>query len=206
MRCFIAAVFLLGALMCPRNLEALDCPSGPFYPGSWQRAIDGDDIPEESQRRDAEARATLELLERTPIVFRGRIGSARYLSDPRKTNTPTSLLVFDHVEVLKGRLPATSSDRKAFIIGAEWCDHSCNGRTAMIVPRGETVVIAARPNRFADPSKAVDAITKRLIYKGRIDAVLGMCFGGPLPPMALEILNAPDDEIARLKREYLPRR
>jgi hypothetical protein len=33
-----------------------------------------------------------------------------------------------------------------------------------------------------------------------------MCSGGPLTPATLELLNASDDEIARLKREYLPRR
>jgi hypothetical protein len=33
-----------------------------------------------------------------------------------------------------------------------------------------------------------------------------MCGVGPLTPAALELLNASDDEIARLKREYPPRR
>jgi hypothetical protein len=90
-------------------------------------AADGVDASVEQQPHDAEARATLESLERTPIIFRGRFASARYLSDLRKTNVPTSLLIFDHVEVLKGRLPKTAADGKAFIIKEEWCDGSCIG-------------------------------------------------------------------------------
>jgi hypothetical protein len=203
MRCFIAAVLLIGTLICPKEAKALDCA----WPGGWQyEAADGVDAPVEKQRHDAEARATLESLERTPIIFRGRFASARYLSDLRKTNVPTSLLIFDHVEILKGRLPRTSIDGKAFIIKEEWCNGSCIGKERHW-PKGDTVVISARPNDFVDPSRAVDFASKRVVYKGRIDAVLGVCSrGGVLSPMALELLNAPDDEIARLKREYLPRR
>lgn len=69
-------------------------------------------------------------------------------------------------------------------------------------PRGETVVVGVHPNNFVDPSKAVESISKRLVYKGRVDAVLGMCDSGRLTPLALDLLSAPDDEIARLKREY----
>jgi hypothetical protein len=203
MRGFIAALLLLGALVCPEKVEALDCG---WVPRQWYRAADGGEVSVEKERHDTEARATLELLERIPIVFRGRIASAGYLSDPRKTNTPASLLVFDHVEIFKGRLAKTSRDRKAFIIREEWCDGLCRGRTAGLGSRGETVVVGAHPNHFVDPSKAVESVSKRLIYKGRIDAVLGMCRSGRLTPMALELLNAPEDEIVRLKREYLPLR
>jgi hypothetical protein len=205
MRCFALAVLLIGVLICPKEVEALDCTPGPS--ASWYRAADGVDTPAEQQRHDAESRATLERLERTPIIFRGRFASARYLSDLRKTNVPTSLLLFDDVEILKGHLPKTSTDKKAFIIKEEWCDHSCIGKVTLWWHPGDTVVIGARPNDFADPSGAVDFASKRVVYKGRIDAVLGMCdSGGGLSPTALELLNAPDDEIARLKREYLPRR
>lgn len=203
MRCLIAAALLVGAVVCSKEVQALDCgrPAGWHY-----EAADGVDAPMEKLRHDAEARATLESLERTPIIFRGRFASARYLSDLRKTNVPTSLLIFDDVEILKGRLPRTSTDRKAFIIKEEWCDGSCIGKERHW-PQGDTVVIGARPNSFGDPSRAVDFASKRVVYKGRIDAVLGMCDrGGALSPMALELLNATDDEIARLKREYLPRR
>jgi hypothetical protein len=200
-------LLLLGALVCPGKVEALECGTSAFFPSSWQRAANSGDVPPERQSRDKEARATLELLERTPIVFRGRVASARYLSDLRKTNTPTSLIAFDHVVVLKGRLAATSRDRKAFIIREQWCDYRCNhGAASAQWPPGETFLVGAHPNEFADPSKAMDFERKRVIYKGRIDAVLGMCDGGRLKPLALEVLNASDDEIVRLKHDYEPRR
>jgi hypothetical protein len=204
MRRFVAAVLLIGALVCPMEAAALDCA----VPGSWLfQAADGVEASAEKQRQDGEARAVLARLELTPIIFRGRLASARYLSDIRKTNTPYSLLVFDRVEVLKGRLPKTSIDRKAFILIQEWCDHSCGDRkAAQWWPRDKAAVVAVQPNEFVDPSKAVGSESKRVIYKGRIDAVLGMCGVGPLTPAALELLNASDDEIARLKREYPPRR
>jgi hypothetical protein len=206
MRCIILAL-LLGALVFPKNTEALDCGTPlSYFPNSWQRTSNSDDVPVEEQRRGAEARATLERLERTPIIFRGRVASVRYLTDPRKTNTPTSLLAFDRVEVLKGRLITTSADRKAFILHEEWCDFRCSGRpVAMRWPPGKTFVVGADPNEFAEPSQAVDPLSKRLIYKGRIDAVVGMCRPGQLTPMALELWNASDDEIVRLKRDYQPR-
>lgn len=113
MRCLIAAFLLLSAIIYPETVERWIAPS----PSWWYRSVDGGEVPIEKQRHDAEARATLELLERTPIVF--RIASARYLSDLRKTNIPTSRIVFDHVEILKGRLSRASTDRKAFIIREE---------------------------------------------------------------------------------------
>jgi hypothetical protein len=205
MRCFIAVLLLLGALISPRRAAALDCPMLP--PSSWYQPADGSAIATEAQRRDAEARAALVQSERFPIVFRGRVVSARYLSDLRKGNTPTSLLVFDHVELLKGRFYRSPSDRKAFIIHEGWCDGSCEGRVAGIGRLGETVVLGVYPNRFANPSVAVEFSSKRIIYKGRIDALLGTCSGGALlPPEVIELLNAPAGEIARLKREYILRR
>jgi hypothetical protein len=204
MRFFIAAALLVGALVCPKHAGALDCGG----PGSWSfQAADGIETPAEKQLQDLQARAVLERLERTPVIFRGRLASARYLSDLRETNIPFSLLVFDNVEVLKGRLPRTSIDGKAFIIKQEWCDSDCGDRqAAQSWPRDKAVVVGAHPNEFVDPSNAVDSESNRVIHQGRIDAVLGMCSGGPLTAAALELLNASDDEIARLKREYLPRR
>src|SRR4051812_41565651 len=103
MRRFTAAVLLVGALVCPKEAEALDCTPEP---ASWMyEAADGVDTPAEQTHHDAEAGAALERLERTPIIFRGRIASARYLL---KTNGPVGLLAFDDVEILKGRLPRTS--------------------------------------------------------------------------------------------------
>src|ERR1700743_40038 len=185
MRRFIAAALLLAAFASPRKVEALSCASW-HVPSLWQRAANSGDVPAEQQRRDIEARARLEHLEHIPIVFRGRVASARYLTDPPKTNS--SLIVFDHVEVLKDRLTATSRDRKVFIIEERWCDHRCDyGAAPTQWPLGETFLVGAYPNNFADPSKAMDTERKRVIYRGRIDATLGMCDGGHLPPIALEL-------------------
>lgn len=202
MRRFTAAVLLVAtALVWPKVAEALDCGWGP-----WQyQAADDIEASAEEQARDLEARTRLDRLERTPIIFRGRIVSARYLSDLRKTNTPSILLVFDHVEVLKGRLAPASSDRRAFVIEEEWCDGTCPSTNLQSWRRGDIVVIGARPNSFADPSKAVEHDSNRIIYRGRIDAVLGLCDFPLMTPMDLELLNAPADEIDRLKRKY-PRR
>ncbi|MBR1234897.1 hypothetical protein [Bradyrhizobium sp. AUGA SZCCT0182] len=201
----IAALLLFGVLIAPQEAEALDCPMMP--PSSWYQPVNGGEISPEKQRSDTEARAALEILDRTPIVFRGRIASARYLSDLRKTNVPSSLIVFDQVEILKGRFFRSPTDRKAFIIKEEWCDGSCSRRIEDTWPHGKIVVVGAHPNRFADPSKAVDFDSKRIIYKGRIDAVLGMCGSYTLlPPVAVQLLSAPNEENARLKREYVLRR
>jgi hypothetical protein len=203
MRCFTAAVLLIGALVCSNEAEALDCTPGPA--GWMYQAADGVDTPVEQQRHDAEARAALERLERTPIIFRGRIASASYL---RKTKGPVGLLVFDDVEILKGSLPRTLVDRRVFVLQELWCDGGCRDDLTKRWPRGDTVVVAAGPNVYVGPSKAVEFPRfgySKFIYKGRVDAVLGLCSSG-LSPLALELLNAPDDEVARLKREYLQRR
>jgi hypothetical protein len=144
-------------------------------------------------------------LERIPIVFRGRIVSRRYLSDLRKTNTPASLLVFDHVEVFKGRLAKTSRDRNSSS-RRNGAMASAEARTAGIGSRGETVVVGAHRNHFVDPSKAVDVRQQTAHLQGANRCRIGMCRSGRLTPMALELLNAPEDEIVRLKREYLPLR
>jgi hypothetical protein len=203
MRCIIVAL-LFGALVYPKNVEALDCGTTWALPGWWQRAANSGNVSAEQQRRDAESRATLDLLERTPIVFRGRVASVRYLTGLLKVDTAINMIAFDHVEVLKGRLAATSSDRKAFILEERWCDGSCSSGAAIAKwPLGETVLVGVHPDEF---EKAPQSFSKRLNYKGRIDAVLGMCQPGRLTPTALELLNASDDETTRLKRDYQPRR
>ncbi|MDH2351461.1 hypothetical protein QCM80_12375 [Bradyrhizobium sp. SSUT112] len=203
MRAIVLAFSFLGALVFPEKVEALDCP---LPPNIWSHPVDGDEISREQQLRDAEDRLNLYRLEHAPIIFRGRVASTRYLSDIRKTSIPISLLVFDHVEILKGGLFTTSKDRKAFVISEKWCEYSCIGKPSMVAwPPGKIVVMAAYPNDFADPSKAVEFNSRRVVYRGRIDAVLGMCAGGPLSDRAVEILNNPG-EMARLKREFAPRR
>lgn len=199
MRVAIFALSLLGVLAWPEKVEALDCA---LPPNIWSRPAGSDEIAREKQLRDQEDRLSIYRLEQAPIIFRGRVASARYLSDIRKTNTPSSLLVFDHVEILKGRLFTASRDRRAFVISEQWCDASCIGKPSPKTtwPTGKMVVVGAHPNNFADSSKAVEFPDKRVVYRGRIDATLGMCDGGPLSDRAVEILNDPT-EMARLKRE-----
>ncbi|WP_156489385.1 hypothetical protein [Bradyrhizobium sp. DOA1] len=197
MRVVILALSLFGILACPGTAEALDCPI-PL--NIWSPPAGSDEIPAEQRRRDVEDRLNLYRLKQAPILFRGRIVSARYLTDARKTNIPISLLVFDRVEVLKGRLFTTSKDRKAFVISEGWCDASCSGKTATGEwPPGKTVGVAAYPNTFADPWKAVETTTKRVVYRGRIDARFGPCGGGYLSDRALELFNN-HDELGRTKR------
>ncbi|QOZ22303.1 hypothetical protein [Bradyrhizobium sp. CCBAU 51753] len=204
MRRLIAALCLIGAVVGPKKAEALSCAL-PLST-SWYRSPDVNQVSVEKKRRDMEARATLELLERTPIILRGRVVSSRLLSDLRKTNSPISLIVLDHVEMLKGRLFTAPTDRKAFIIKEYWCDGTCESReNTLHWPRGETLVVGASRNDMAEPSKMVDPDSKLTIYQGRIDAMVGACTSGPLTPEALDLLNAPQ-EVARLKREYLRRR
>ncbi|QPF84861.1 hypothetical protein IC762_00530 [Bradyrhizobium genosp. L] len=199
----MVVVCLLVGFVCPGKVEALSCALP--LPTSWQRSPDADHVSVEKERLDTEARATLELLEHTPIIIRGRVASARLLSDLRRTNSPTSLIVLDRVEMLKGRLFTAPTDRKAFIIKEYWCDGTCEGREDTLRwPLGETLVVGAYRNDLAEPEEVVDFDSKQIIYRGRIDAVLGPCTSGPLTPKALELLNAPE-EIARLKREYLRR-
>ncbi|WP_161497182.1 hypothetical protein [Bradyrhizobium nitroreducens] len=203
MRVVILPLLLLSLLASPRRVEALDCP---IPPGIWSQSAASDEVSAEQKRRNSEDRWSIYRLERAPIIFRGRVVSARDLSDISKTNIPTSLLIFDRVEILKGRLFTAARDRKAFVISERWCDGSCAGRkaTADWLP-GKFVGVAAYPNTFADPSKAAEATTKRVVYRGRIDAMFGPCDGGFLSERALELLANPD-EVARIKREVAPRR
>lgn len=204
MRAIILALACFGALLSPGKVDALDCPVPS--PSMWSRAAGSDQMPIEQQRQEAEDRTDVYRLDRAPIIFRGRVVSVRYLSDIRKTSIPLSLLVFDRVEILKGQLFTMSRDRKAFVIRQEWCDYSCIGKLPNTAwPSGKIVSVAASRNDFADPSKAVEFSSKRVVYRGRIDAVLGECSNGLLNNRQLELLNDPD-KMTRLKREYVPRR
>jgi hypothetical protein len=204
MRSF-AATLLVGALVCSQAAHALDC-GGPsawhYHPRAADGTVQAFDKIRLEVRKAAEARALLERLERTAIIFRARIVSARDLSDLNATNVPWSLTVFENVEILKGRLPPASRDRRAFLLQRRWCDFRCGSKASDLSPSGETVVVAAGS---PDRSRAVDDHSNRVVYNGRIDALITECGMGRLSPLALELLSAPADEIARLKREYPPR-
>ncbi|MGL9620490.1 hypothetical protein QRQ56_20935 [Bradyrhizobium sp. U531] len=204
MRVAIPAISLSVLLACVGRVEALDCPVPS--PSMWSRVADSDEIPIEQQRREAKDRTDVYRLDSVPIIFRGRVVSVRYLSDIRKTNIPLSLLVFDRVQILKGQLFTRSKDRRAVVIRQEWCDQSCIGKLSSSAwSAGKIVAVAAYRNDFADPSRTIEFSSKRILYRGRIDAVLGECSAGLLSNRQLELLNDPD-EMNRLKREYVPLR
>ena len=205
MRAIVLALTSIALLACSERVRALDCAIPPYV---WSRPTDNDKVSLEQQRRDVRDRFSVYRLEQAPIIFRGRIVSARYLSDLRKTNIPLSLLIFDRVKLLKGQLFTKARDRRAFVIQSEWCDATCIGKgegAPTPWPAGKTVVVAAYQNTFADPSKAVESSDGPVVYRGRIDAVLGVCSLGPLDSRQLELLNNPD-EMARIKREAEARR
>ena len=47
-----------------------------------------------------------------------------------------------------------------------------------------------------------DAVGKRVVYKGRVDAEMNACDPSGLTTLEWNVLNAPADGIARLMREY----
>jgi hypothetical protein len=47
-----------------------------------------------------------------------------------------------------------------------------------------------------------DGEEKKFIYTGRVDAQMYLCDPDLLTPLQWELLHAPADEIARLKRDY----
>jgi hypothetical protein len=198
MHLLIAAVLLICTFVCacPVHVEAFQCPGVTWR--SFERT-DGDADPE-TRRRDAEVRAALANLERTPIVFRGRFAWARDLSKRRKNGDPTFLVVFKDVKVLRGEMPWSVYDRKAFVLYSTLCDDRCGPERW---PPGRVTVGA--DHSFGGPVKDTNAdgtISKKVVYRGRVDAVTGGCIPVSLTPLEEKLLKAPADEIARLKREY----
>lgn len=195
----LMCVLLVCAFACasPRHVEALSCAVAFFWQ-SFERT-DGDaDL--ETRRRDAERRASLANLERTPIVFRGRFAWARDLSDRRKTSEPLFLIGFKDIEVLRGEIPRSAHDRKALVVYYAWCDTRC-GPASRWWPRGP-VTVGVHP--FGGGAVREGMIGTKVVYRGRVDAVAGPCTPKQLTPLQEELLTAPAGEIARLKREYPP--
>jgi hypothetical protein len=118
---------------CPKNVSALGCANSDWR--NFDR-LDGD---LEKRRLDAEARAALANL--APIVFRGRITRTRDLSDVGKSNTAVFLITFKDVEVLRGEMPRSARDGRAFLVVSVWCDAKC-GPASRLRPHGLTTFSA----------------------------------------------------------------
>ena len=201
------AALLSWVFACPEHAEAFECPGVPIWQKYYSRACNDLDYrgaysePALVKRReDAEARAELARLDRTPIIFRGRIARTRDLSNVHATSAPVSLIVFEDITLLKGVL-RLGADRNAFMIVGRWCDSRC-APASRTWPRDQTVAFGADP--FVGPREVMDVFSNKIIYRGRIDAVADACGVQLLKPLALKLLSAPEDEIDRLKREYPP--
>jgi hypothetical protein len=196
-RPLIAAPLLIFVFagLCPGDLEALDC--GVAYWRNYDR-VDGVADPAK-RRQDAEARAALANLR--PIIFRGRVARARTLSGGVTDQLPLSLIIFEDVEVLRGEMPRSAHDRKAFIVHHGWCDGSptsCRPASRWW-PRGQIFTVGVHPS---PGGPVTDTVGKRVVHKGRVDAEMRLCDPSSLTPLEWNVLNAPADEIARLMREY----
>ena len=207
MRTLTIAALLSWVFACPEHAQAFECPGVPIWQQYYSRACNDLDYQGAysepalvKRREDAEARAELARLDRTPIIFRGHIARTRDLSNVRATSAPVSLIVFEDVTLLKGVL-RLGADRKAFIVVDRWCDSRCEP-ASRAWPRGQTATFGADP--FVGPREVMDVFSKNIIYKGRTDAVADACGVQVLKPLALKLLSAPGDEIDRLKREYPP--
>jgi hypothetical protein len=195
MRSLIAASLLVSAFACvfPQHAGALGHGCGQPHWRNYDR-IDGDADPQQS-RRDAEAAAALAGLR--PIIFRGRVAWTRVLSRGGPNRHPMSLVAFNDVEVLRGEMPRPAHDRRAFIVYYHWCNGSCELALQRWV-RGQSFTLGAHPPDLP----VTDGEEKKFIYTGRADAQMYLCDPVLLTPLQWELLHAPADEIARLKRDY----
>ncbi|MGJ4931624.1 hypothetical protein ACQR1I_09115 [Bradyrhizobium sp. HKCCYLS2038] len=193
MRSLVFVILLIFLLACPSGADALDCAKPRWWNFSRK---DGD---AQKRRQDAEAREALEYL--GPLVFRGRLASARNLSDA-KDNHPVLLIVLKDVEVLRSRMPRSAGDRKAFILYHEWCDVRCQPGP----PQWPVGMITYNAHPFGGgPVRDTSRIGQtggKILYQGRVDAEIGVCDRMQLTPLQQQLLNAPAEEIARLIREY----
>ncbi len=162
----------------------------------------------EEKRKDLRLRVLIDALDDVDIVFRGRLASRRYLSDIYETYVPSILEVYDGVTVLKGAMPLAANDGKVFLIREKICDGGCRLAALPEFENGtddrERVVLALN-NTLANPSEAKDRWSNRVVYSGRIDALLGPCDPHLINGPAAASLIAAPDEIERLRRTYPPR-
>ena len=162
----------------------------------------------DEKRKDLRLRVLVDALDDVDIVFRGHLTSRRYLSDIYQTYVPLILEVYDHAVVLKGNMPATAKDGKVFLIREKVCDGGCRLRAFPEVAdganEGERVVLALN-NTLENPAEGKDRWSKEVVYRGRIDALLGPCDPYLINDAAAAALVTSPAEMERLRQAYPPR-
>lgn len=162
----------------------------------------------DEKRKELRLRVLVDALDDVDIVFRGRLISRRYLSDIYQTYVPLILEVYDSAVVLKGSLPATAKDGKVFLIREKTCDGGCRLKSFPEVADGtdesERVVLALN-NTLENPAEGRDRWTNQVVYRGRIDALLGPCDPYLINDAAAAALVVAPQEMERLRHAYPPR-
>ena len=156
-------------------------------------------------RKEVRLRVLIDALDDVDIVFRGRLTSRRYLSDVSQTYVPTILEIYDRAVVLKGDMPAAANDGKVFLIREKLCNGGCPLNTLPEVwdaDDGPEHIVLAMNNTLANPSEAKDRWSDKVVYSGRIDALLGPCDPHQINENAVVVLLTSPDEMERLKRAY----
>lgn len=199
------AVYLTISLATPLSARPLsNCRLG----NQSEYASVSDGTITEEKRKDLRQRVLVDALDDVDIIFRGRLASRRYLSDIYETYVPLILEVYDHAVVLKGTMPLTANDGKVYLIREKVCDGGCR---LSALPEFETSsdererVILALNNTLPNPGEAKDRWSSRVVYSGRIDALLGPCDPHLINGPAAAALIASPDEIERLRHAYPPR-
>ena len=162
----------------------------------------------EEKRKELRHRVLIDALDDADIVFRGRLTSRRYLSDIYETYVPLILEVYDNAVVLKGNMPVTAKDGKVFLIREKICDGGCRVNALPEVMDGaeerERVVLALN-NTLENPAEGKDRWSNEVVYRGRIDALLGPCDPYLINDTAAAALITSPQEMDRLRRAYPPR-
>lgn len=159
----------------------------------------------DERRNEVRQRVLIDAIDDVDIVFRGRLSSRHYLSDVSQTYVPLILEVYDGVVVLKGDMPVTAKDGKAFIIREKICNGGCPLTTLPEVSNsseGPEHVVLAIKNTLEKPREATDRWSNQVVYSGRIDALLGPCDPYQINENEVKALVTDPEEMERLKRAY----
>lgn len=160
----------------------------------------------EETRKDLRMRVLIDALDDADIVFRGTLSKRWYLSDVLETDIPAILEVYDHAVVLKGQLEA--NDGRVFLIRERVCDGRCwmGALPEITAPREEPErVVLALKNTLAKADEVRDRRSDKIVYTGRIDALLGPCDPRQINAAAAASLITAPGEMDRLRRAYPPR-